>query len=311
MKKIYLSIIALLISAVFVSIVYANGKPGTCSVPATHASIQEAVDDASCEEVRVASGEWAGALVDRPVAITGVGKATITSGPPHSSGLLQGFRLLAGADGSEFSHLTFAGNVALAIINGDPVGDVVVQHNTFINQIQAISAWRANNWRIAHNTITDLRTTCGGGIGILLGDYTGGSFSGTEVSHNDISGTLHVSPGDCGGYNGSGIVLYSDYRGGRLGGEVHSNYITHNKVSLTSDTPAVVDVVALELTDTRNDPFADPYPVIFDNAVGFNDFRGTSIQVVFTPTDLENHNDISRNLGENRGHGLHPSVFLP
>lgn len=311
MKKVHRSIIALLVSALFVSIAYAKGKPGTCRVPGTHAGIQDAVDDTTCEEIRVARGDWAGALINRPVIITGVGKPTITGGPLHPAGLVQGFRLLAGADGSQISHLTFAATVDLAIITGDPVAGVVVKHNTFINQLQAISAWRANNWHIVHNTITDLRTRCGGGIGILLGAYDGESYSGSEVSHNDISGTLHVSPTDCGGYNGSGIVLYSDYRGGRIGGEVHSNYITHNKVSLTSDTPAVVDVVALELTDTRDNPAALPYPVIFDNAIGFNDFRGTAIQIVLTPTDLENHNSISRNLGENRGHGLHPSGFLP
>lgn len=39
--------------------------------------------------------------------------------------------------------------------------------------------------------------------------------------------------------------------------------------------------------------------------------RGTGQQLALTPTDLDTVNDISRNLGENRGHGLHPSAFLP
>jgi hypothetical protein len=51
--------------------------------------------------------------------------------------------------------------------------------------------------------------------------------------------------------------------------------------------------------------------VIFDNAIGFNDFRGMELQIYLTPEDLGNYNDISRNLGDNRGHGLHPSVFGP
>ncbi len=58
------------------------------------------------------------------------------------------------------------------------------------------------------------------------------------------------------------------------------------------------------MTDTRGTSV-----VIHDNAVGFNDFRGTAIQIDLTPDNLGQSNDISRNLGENRGHGLHPSVF--
>jgi hypothetical protein len=78
-----------------------------------------------------------------------------------------------------------------------------------------------------------------------------------------------------------------------------------------SDTPDVVDVAAFELTDSRDDPDADPYPVIFDNAIGFNDFRGTALQIALTPAELEDWNYISRNLGNNRGHGEHPSLFGP
>ena len=72
-----------------------------------------------------------------------------------------------------------------------------------------------------------------------------------------------------------------------------------------------VDVVAFELTDTRDDITADPFPVIFDNAIGFNDFRGTEVQIAITPAELADYNVISRNLGDNRGHGLHPKLFGP
>jgi hypothetical protein len=75
-----------------------------------------------------------------------------------------------------------------------------------------------------------------------------------------------------------------------------------------SDTPEVVDIVAFELTDTRDDETLGPL-TIFDNSIGFNDFRGTTIQIALTPINLDEYNDISRNLGDNRGQGLHPSVF--
>jgi hypothetical protein len=76
---------------------------------------------------------------------------------------------------------------------------------------------------------------------------------------------------------------------------------------LVSDTPEVVDVVAVELTEAENPASI----VISDNAIGFNDLRGTVLQMAFSPGELEDSNDISRNLGDNRGQGLHPSVFGP
>ena len=89
------------------------------------------------------------------------------------------------------------------------------------------------------------------------------------------------------------------------------NSVIKNKISLESDTPDVVDVCAIELTDSRDDVEAELYPVIFENAIMFNDLRGTELQVVLTPEDLENWNYISRNLGKNRGQGLHPSCIRP
>jgi hypothetical protein len=228
----------------------------------------------------------------------------------HPAGLSYGFRLLEGSDGSTISHLQF--EVDLAIMNGAAVDDVTVDHCTFRNTIQAVSNWRGSGWQISHNVIEDLRTRSGGGIGILVADYLGGVVQDNVVSHNKVTGTLHVYENDCGGYNASGIVIYADFRWGGAGAEeISDNRVVKNKVSLVSDAPEVVDVVAFELTDTRDDVSADPYPVIFDNAIGFNDWRGTALQMVFTPEGIEDANKISRNLGNNRGHGLHPSAFGP
>jgi hypothetical protein len=109
-------------------------------------------------------------------------------------------------------------------------------------------------------------------------------------------------------------VFYADFRWGATGSqELYYNRVVKNKISLTSDTPTVVDIVAVELTDTRDDPNNYPTnsPVIQHNAIGFNDLRGTTLQIDPTPENLDLYNTISRNLGENRGHGLHPSVFKP
>ena len=281
-------------------------------VPGDFATIQEAIDSLDVDDghrILVGSGSHAGALVDKAVEIRGEGGAVIDSGPVHGSGLIQGFRLKEGSDGASITHLTFA--VDLAIMNGNAVHSVTVSHCTFINPIQAVSNWSGCDWEISHNLVEDLRCLDGGGIGIFIGDWTGGLVSGNVVSYNTIRGVLTVWPNDCGGYNGSGIVIYADFRGSRAGAEeISGNRVVHNTISLASDTPDVVDVVAFELTDTRDDLEEDL--VIFDNAIGFNDFRGTELQIALTPEELlADYNDISRNLGDNRGHGTHPSVFGP
>jgi hypothetical protein len=283
----------------------------TWSVPGDFATIQDAIDDSRVmdgDQIRVGRGNHAGALVNKAVEIKGRGRATIDSGPLHPAGLDYGFRLLAGSDGATISHLTFA--VDLAIMNGEAVNGVTVTQCTFLDAIQAVSNWRGSGWDITQNEIVDLRTRNGGGIGILIADYTGGIVEDNVVAHNKISGTLHVWNADGGGYAGSGIVIFADYRWGRAGAEaVRDNRVVKNKIDIASDNPGVVDIVAFELTDTRDDPLADPFPVLYDNAIGFNNFRGTVNQIALTPPELEDYNSISRNLGDNRGHGLHPSVF--
>jgi len=280
-------------------------------VPQDFSTIQAAIDSlevADGDRILVGPGSFAGALVTKSVDIQGVGRAVISSGPLHPSGLVQGFRLFDAADGASIGHLRFA--VDLPVINAtfERVDNVTVAHNTLISPVQGISNWLGSGWEITQNDIVDLRTRCGGGIGILVGDYAGGIVSDNVISHNRIAGTLHVAAGDCGGYNGTGVVIYADFRWGRLG-SAHTAYnrVVRNHVSLTSDTPSVVDVVAIELSEAE-----DPDPlthVIHDNAIGFNDLRDTAMQIALTPADLDSANDISRNLGENRGHGLHPSAF--
>ncbi|KKS75103.1 MAG: hypothetical protein UV46_C0025G0004 [Candidatus Gottesmanbacteria bacterium GW2011_GWC2_42_8] len=308
MKKIIFLFFLVLFVFILPATVLGGNKPGACYVPSTHITIQSAVNDTECSEIMVAPGNWAGAIVNRQVQIKGTGNASITTGPLHVSGLIQGFRFVAGSDGSSVSHLNFY--VDLVIMNGAAVNDVEIANNNFYNSVQAISNWRGNDWNIHHNTIEGLRTRNGGGIGILIGDYSGGVVENNVVSHNNISGTLDTSyVGEGGGYNGSGIVLFADFRWGAAGAlEIKNNNVVQNKVSLVSNNSNLVDVVAFEMTDTRDD---EDDPVIFDNSVGFNDWRGTVIQMDLTPDNLEDVNNISRNLGDNRGHGLHPSILLP
>jgi len=282
-------------------------------VPGDFATINDALvssDVLPGHTILVGPGNFAGAFVSKSVTIKGVGKAIIDSGPAHGSGLIMGFRFLAGSDGATISNLAFTTD--LSIMNGAAVNNVTIDDCTFLNSVQAISNWRGNGWNIHHNVIKDLRTRNGGGIGILVGDYLGGTVKDNQVSHNKISGMLAVFSADGGGYDGSGIVLYADFRSGSAGAEaIKDNFVTHNTISLVSNNSTVVDVNAFELTDSRDDINAVPFPVLFDNSIGFNDFRGTANQILLTPLELGDYNYIDRNLGDNRGHGLHPSFFKP
>jgi hypothetical protein len=285
----------------------------TWRVPKDFATIQEAMDSSEVvdgDTIRVGRGNHAGAYVTKAVEIEGQrwGRTTINSGPMHPAGLSMGFRLLAGSDGATISHLTFI--VDLAVMNGAAVNDVSVTQCIFLNAIQAVSQWGGSGWEISHNQIVGLRTKSGGGIGVLIADSSGGTMQDNVVSHNNIYGTLYVDPDDCGDYDGSGIALYADFRWGRLGtAQMSFNRVFKNKVRLVSDNPEVVDVNAFELTDTRDDENAVPYPVIFDNEICFNDWRGTESQMLFTPEGLEDYNKILKNFGKHRGRRPHPGHF--
>ncbi len=296
-------IIYLILASLFLFLV-SGATAAEWEVPGDFLTIQAAIDSPNVNDgdrIRVGPEEHAGAVVTKALEIKGIGNATIASGPLHPAGLVQGFRIMSGGAGSSIKNLKF--NVDLAIMNGAAQDNVTVSHCKFINAIQAVSNWRGSNWEIKHNKITDLRTANGGGIGILIGDYNGGEVHDNSVSHNDITGTLHVAANDGGGYNGTGIVLYADFRWGRLGTQSLSfNRVAKNKVALVSDTPAVVDVVAFEMTDTRDDPNSI---VITDNAAIFNNFRGTAQQIDLTPDNLDQHNLIVKNLGHDRGHRWH------
>lgn len=290
-------------------------------MPGSFTTIQQAIDSplvSPGDTIVVAPGAHAGADVTKRVEIRGEDGAEIVTGPKHGSGMTLGFRLLDGADGTTISHLTF--RVDLGVMNSagrNPIragaSDVTVSHSTFHDAVQAVSNWGGSGWTISHNDIVGLRTRNGGGIGILIGEFLGRVVADNLVAHNTVRGMLRVMPKDGGGYAGTGIVLYADYRWEAAGGTIEWNRVVKNRVDLASDAPHVLDVVAVELTVSvfPNDKRPiDPAKVIHDNAIGFNDLRGTRTQLALTPETLDDVNPISRNLGDNRGHGLAPSVFL-
>jgi hypothetical protein len=285
-------------------------------VPGDFTTIQEAIDASGVQDgdqILVGPGEFAGATVTKALQIKGIGNAVINDGPlPWTTRTFKAGFLFPGdgdGNGAKISHFKIE-TVEFPVFSRG-ADNVTIEQCTMVNAIQAVSNWSGSGWVIIQNEIVDLRSSNGGGIGVLVGDYMGGVVTDNVVSHNKLSGTLHVASNDGGGYNGSGIVLYADFRWGMPGSQaIYGNRVTKNKVSLASDNPEMVDVAAVELTEATAVPLANP--VVYDNAVGFNDLRGTELQIVLTPETLDNPaNAISKNLGENRGKGLHPSVFNP
>jgi len=296
--------------AILVSIfaLIGTASAGNWRVPGDFATIQEALDSpdvAAGDRILVASGEHAGATVNKAVEIRGQGRAVITSGPLElRPGQYVGFYFDYSGAGSSARIRNLEFDVAFPVFSRG-ADNVIVEHCSMTDPIQGVSAWSGDGWIISHNEINGLRTMNGGGIGILLGSRAGDTADNSLVSYNRIRGTLSVWSEDGGGYNGSGVVLYADFRWGGLGAsQITGNRVTHNTIGLVSDDPEVVDVVALELTDTSG-----ASDIICDNAIGFNDFRGTALQIALTPEELGDCNDISRNLGDNRGHGAHPGPF--
>lgn len=316
-------LLAICVVTLFVLAFGSTTKAATWNVPGDFATIQDAIDSSLViegDKIIVGPGNHAGATVTKTVEIKGDDGAVIDSGPllttymPCGTIVLDIGFFFAGdgaGSGATISHLKFEGPAFPVFSRG--ADDVTVTQCTMTNSIQGVTNWAGNGWDISHNVITDLRSANGGGIGILVGVPYAISedtvISDNVVSHNKISGTLHVASCDGGGYSGTGVVLFTDFRWGATGlKKVTKTRVVKNKVSLVSDTPDVVDVVAIELTDTRND---STLAGVSGNVVGFNDLRGTVLQIALTPSNLDEANKISRNLGENRGHGAHPSAFGP
>jgi hypothetical protein len=163
--------------------------------------------------------------------------------------------------------------------------------------IQAVTNWAngrwGNGWHISHNEILGLRTSCGGGIGILVGDYAGGTVTDNEIAHNRVGSWLQVPQTDCGGYNAPGIVLFADFRyPGDKGAVIQGNRVFKNRVRLSSRKPSLVTASALELSDTRN---LAAELVIQGNDLVYNDLRGSAVPIEITPDELETMNRIEHN----------------
>jgi hypothetical protein len=271
-------------------------------VPGHFPTIQAAIDSSHVHDGDIIDVYFrhrlAGATVTKAVTIRAVGPVTISSGPYVNSLGKAGFLFPGGGQGSGATITGFSFRGVAFPVFSRGADDVSVSHNTMWAPIQGVTSWAnghwGTGWHIAYNAIWNLRTRCGGGIGILIGDFAGGRVTGNMVAHNAIRGLVHVPPTDCGGYDAPGVVLFADHRyPGDTGGVIEGNRVLKNRVDLVSTRPALVGATGVELTDTRD--LAAELD-IRDNGVVYNDLRGTPVPLHLTPDELSTVNTIEGNL---------------
>ena len=269
-------------------------------VPGRFPTLQAAIDSSLVKDgdvLRVLPGRRTGATVTKAVVLRALGCVTIVDGPAVNDLGKAGFLFPGGGAGSgaTVDGFTFEG-VAFPVFSRG-ANDVSVTHNTMHRPLQGVSNWAngtwGRGWDITHNTILDLRTSCAGGIGILIGDYKGGAVTGNVIAHNEVRGRVRVPSDDCGGYDAPGIVLFADWRYDGDGARISGNRVTKNRVSLSSSRPALVPVAGVELSDTRD---VETELDIKRNAVVYNDLRGLAVPVALTPDELSTVNRIEKNL---------------
>ena len=278
-----------------------DARAAVWRVPKHFPTIQAAIDSDAVKDgdtIAVWPGRRPGATVTKAVTIRAHGSVIIVDGPVVNALGKAGF-LFPGdgaGSGATIADLHFR-HVAFPVFSRG-ADDVSVTGNTMWRPLQGVTNWAVgqwgNGWDITHNAILGLRTDCGGGIGILIGDYAGGTLSDTLIAHNEVHGQVRVPTDDCGGYNAPGVVLFADFRSsGDSGAVIERNRVVKNRVRLRSSDPALVSVSGVELSDTRNDP---SLLVIRANAVIYNDLRCMDAPVALTPDQLASVNRIDRNL---------------
>lgn len=319
MKKIILVILALVFLVSFSAMpVAAKGKAAASwYVPTDFDTIQQAVDSAQPGDIiRVEAGNHAGAVINKQVVIKGIEGAVISTGVPYKSGspLTTAFRLDAGADGTEISHLVIPNDVGtlyfFAIFSRD-VDEVLLHQLNITNSVQAISNYNGSDWNISHNTITGTNAVNGGGIGIMINAWDGTADyvpDGTQANNNLI--THNYTEGKIGdvGFSGPGILLSSGHGASQYpGGTLTDNIVYQNTCIYTGDNGVgfEADDVPWELSLGAS---------ITGNSVIYNDFRGSTSAIEwFGDITL---NTVSRNFldaASDRGEGADavkpPDIF--
>jgi len=252
------------------------------NVPGDFLTIQDAVDAASDgDTIHVLAGRYKGAVVDKAVHIKGTGGTIVDTGVYVSRGYLGTRGFLVQADGVMISNLGIQ-NVGIGVEGYRPEGDHSV-----------------NDVAVSNVTITDPVPTyySGGGVAFSFGvlNFRGGY--GWTVTHSEIS--------FADGFPGYGIyirwgadslVAFNNiehheqvpagvYYFGVILRSAQYNKVVHNKILIDAEKKGCVGVLG---------------ETAMSNTIGFNDFRGSTVEGVFLDEASAEANQIKANLGSNR-----------
>ncbi len=289
MKKLQILTVLTVIS--FSGLTFGIAKAETLRVPADFATIQDAVNFASAgDQIRVGPGEWCGATVTKKVDLFGEGGATIIgcSTSPKLIGVLRiGFSLPnSDASGTTIRNFVFDGQgtsnanlypLSFAVF-ARGASNVIVEQNTILGTIQAITNTEGSGWTVNHNKIVDLSLLacepsgrCGGGIGIVFQDrnLVGPRQTDNTAMFNNISGVI---PDNFDVFSMAGILVL---------GAQDGSIIQKNRIAIPDNSTSLAEGQAIVVTDTCcGDP--TPFSTAINSTIAKNDGRGSEFSVVIT-----------------------------
>jgi hypothetical protein len=275
------TILALVLIAVIPHAFAAN-----INVPGDYVTIQDAVDAANNgDTILVHDGIYEGAFVDKAVHIKGVGQAVINVGVYTDTLFAIGMRgFVVTADGASFSHLTIR-NVGIGIegakteanptVDGVAISHVSVTNPTPVELLPGIGSglssfgilnwWEGEGWTVTHSKFKFIDGLSGYGIYIRKGTDSLIAFNDIE-HHEDAPANVHYF----------GVILL----------DAKYNRVLHNKILIEAEKRGCVGLAG---------------PGAMYNTVGFNDFRGSTVDgVAAVWGGSADDNNIAANLGANR-----------
>ncbi|MBN1693304.1 MAG: right-handed parallel beta-helix repeat-containing protein, partial [Dehalococcoidales bacterium] len=305
--------------------------PGSGSQGSPWATIQYAITQAvDGDRIHVAAGEYAGAIVDKNVSVSGeaAGSSIITSGVPYKeddSGHFSAFR--PEADGAEIRNFTIncdpAPGIDLPIyavgVNYVTVDSLIINDD---GALQGITNWGGSHWVITNNIITKTVASGGGGIGIFLGAKATQQCVGNLVQFNQINATATAETYSCPGICLSFDTRYGGYELIDGSEDISGNQILGNTITATGVNNGVGIEVGTILGDSETDPLrTDPDAIaaimaaaaVKNNTVQGNTIDGAETGIYFynATTLTLNNNNISNSIedGIYAEHGQNGAVI--